>query len=352
MSVDPEHAHQASIVELSHDAYSEVVFDEPPVDLPPQRGRWSWYEQRSPRKAAGKIRTKLPRELARAVEEDPGLAEQVGKDSVRARLCRSHIGEHEVKSTAGELLEEPFERALAKLNRTEPWQAKGGLEEPVCDRLGKIADDPDTQSELSLARAASRGLDELTAEPEDVVGVRRDLLTERCEHETTPTSLEKLSSDEAFESAELCAQGRVRDAKSLRGTRKASLSRNPPEVVEVVIVQPIHVGRTDRLSRCFDMVDIMLAVIFGSNRLLGQKRCADMRKMLQTVEPISERHDSVCGARVAMTPKSVDAILDIAAKRDAGIVVAGVRRSRGRPLLSLLAHALCPVLALAPEARA
>jgi hypothetical protein len=110
----------------------------------------------------------------------------------------------------------------------------------VTERLGQAGEHADTQCTPTRTDVPAGHIVQLAAEPKDIIRVARRVATEWREHEPLAAPLEQLGAEVLLERPQLRAQRGVRQAQLARGGGEPSLSGDHREVVQVVIVEPLH----------------------------------------------------------------------------------------------------------------
>jgi hypothetical protein len=115
-------------------------------------------------------------------------------------------------------------------------------EQPVDDELGHRVRHSDRELGGARRRPAAQRLAQLAPEREDLVGVAVHHASGLGQRHRPSLPLEQTLAQRALQPLHLRADARLRDAQLLRRPRYTTLAGDHPEVEEVVVVEPVHVG--------------------------------------------------------------------------------------------------------------
>jgi hypothetical protein len=157
---------------------------------------------------------------------------------------RGGVGEHEVHRIDSEVRQELL-HGLVLVTDQPDGQAnmERRFEEAADDRLWQDVRDADREPQGPLgAAAALERLHQLGAEAEDLLRVAVHDAASLRQDDVAPRTAEELLLQCLFEGPDLSAHRRLRDVQPLAGSGHASFARRRPEIAQVVVIQPFHVG--------------------------------------------------------------------------------------------------------------
>src|SRR5688572_19729024 len=111
-------------------------------------------------------------------------------------------------------------------------------------QLRKGIRDTHVKSQRLRRRPLLDGTDQLAAEIENFVGEAQRDLPRVGQDVRPPAATEKALAERVFQLPDLRRDRGRRDVQLVGGPAQAALSGNHPEIPEVVIIQPVHVGGT------------------------------------------------------------------------------------------------------------
>ena len=186
------------------------------------------------------------RKRRRGEAGDGALAEQVAVglhvDGGRHR----RVGEHQVDLVQGEGGEQRFGPGLPADHADRDRQLQRRRQQAVGDLLAEHVGDADDEAHRAAGGAPLDGVEQLTAEREDLVGVAIDHLADIGRHHPAADSREQRLAEARFERLDLRAHRRLRQPQLLRRPDHAALAHDRPEVEQVVVVEPFHAAGPSR----------------------------------------------------------------------------------------------------------
>ena len=248
-SVGPEHLEQGAVLELGDDARSYPLALEPAVELAAQGQVLEGQEQGRPIQGFGEAALEGAHQLGRAKQGDARLAQCVVEGVHAAAAGHRRVGDDDVQGVERQIGEELVVGVLVANQLHGLGEGEGRLQQASHHQLGDQVDDAHVQAQRLADGAPLDRVHELAAEREDVLGVVVDHPTHLGEGQPAPHLGEELLAQGFLERADLCAQGRVRHVQDLARGDQPPLARNDPEVVQVVVVEPLHGPTICRPSR-------------------------------------------------------------------------------------------------------
>jgi hypothetical protein len=91
-----------------------------------------------------------------------------------------------------------------------------------------------------------KGIYELVTEREDLFGIPEGHATGLGQRKSPPLSREELDAENLFQPMYLTTDGRMSQMELAAGSNDASLLGHDPEIKEVVVVEPLHLGSLAR----------------------------------------------------------------------------------------------------------
>ena len=167
------------------------------------------------------------------------------------RRGRRRVRQHDVKPARGQLARECLRgQVLPATDQHRGLNGKHGCQQALhhCARHG--APDADHESRLfTLLAATAHRRDQRLAGGKDPVGEVVDLATRRREHQPAPLALQQFVAQHIFQQMDLRGDRRRRETQLGAGTRDAAFLGNFPEILQMVIVEPVHAERLTRRKR-------------------------------------------------------------------------------------------------------
>jgi hypothetical protein len=173
-------------------------------------------------------------------ESHPGFADEPRE---RAHRCAGRwppVGDDDVDLMECERSEKRVRLPLAANDAHGSVHREDRPQQLIGDQLRNDVDDSDGQAQRAPCRPVADGVEQLSAEREDVVRISVDDATDLGEHERPPLTPEEMLPEHVLQRADLRADGRLREPQLIGGAAHAALAGGEPEVEEVVIVQPFH----------------------------------------------------------------------------------------------------------------
>jgi len=129
----------------------------------------------------------------------------------------------------GEISEQLLRRSLAADNSDRLLQQKRRLDESVRNELWQDVGYPHHEPQRATARLSTKGLPELLAEREDLVGVPQGNVTDIREEQAAAGAPEQIFPEGFLEIANLRTDGLGRQVQFLAGTGEVAFVRDGPE---------------------------------------------------------------------------------------------------------------------------
>ena len=123
-----------------------------------------------------------------------------------------------------------------------------GTQQAIHGQLRHGVRDADRELRHAARRPALQRFEQFAPGREDIVRVSIDDPADVGEDEPAALAREQALAERRFELADLRAHGGLRQSQPLGRARDAALARDRPEVVQVVIVEPVH--RADSKNLC------------------------------------------------------------------------------------------------------
>jgi hypothetical protein len=158
-------------------------------------------------------------------------------------LMDGSAGDSEVEVVDGELRQQLELGAFDADDAHRVRQAEDGFEHAHDERFGQDVVDAEAEGDGSFDRAAAGDRNEFLAAFEDILGVAFGEAAELGEGEVAADAAEELLAELRFEGADLRRDGGGGDEEPAAGGGDAAFARDDVEVVQMVVVQPVHAAR-------------------------------------------------------------------------------------------------------------
>ena len=235
-----ERLHQRAVVELADDGRPDAGRLEPVVELPADDGALARQQHRRAGQRLREAAAQPRRQRRRGEAGDVALAEQVAVGLHVDRGRHRRVGEHQVDLVQGEGGEQRLGPRLAADHPDRRRQLQRRRQQAIGDLLAEHVGDADDEAHRPPGGAALHGVEELTAEREDLVGVAVDHLADVGRHQPAADAGEQLLAEPRLERLDLRAHRRLRQPQLLRGPHHAAFAHDRPEVEQVMVVEPFH----------------------------------------------------------------------------------------------------------------
>src|SRR5687768_9142492 len=174
---------------------------------------------------------------------DAGLGEEVVVAAELDGGSDGGVAEDDVGAVGGEVGEESVGLVFAADEAHGLGEGRGGGEELARDGLRDDVEDADAEAQGGSGGLAFQGVEQFLTEGEHLVGVVEGDATGLGEAEPAADAVEEAVAEGGLEVSKLVADRGLGDHELLGGADDSALAGDDPEVVEVVVIEPLHRAR-------------------------------------------------------------------------------------------------------------
>jgi hypothetical protein len=177
----------------------------------------------------------------------PGFAEEmverVGSDPGTERTIR----EHQIQLLTGELAQEVFHHPVLAADQVDRlFDLERRLDQLLRENPGQRVGDADGETQRPLRRPSLEHSHQILAQGKDLVRIAERAAAYAGEHQAAAGALEQLLAQHMLQPVHLTADRRLRKVELCARARDATVAGDCPEVLKVMVVQPLHAARVAR----------------------------------------------------------------------------------------------------------